>query len=180
MSDPLHASTETACLSHSTAYGGYGISDPVIPALFGDLSHDLILICDRHGLIREANLRSRQLLGEDIIGSPLLQLLSTMSHIKGNDFLQQITTLSPGATSDTWELLFDSADAAPLCVSIRAGALSPDYRVLIGGYEPPRLTTLYHEVLAINSELTNIIRQLSKEQARLRDQIERLISINRE
>lgn len=122
------------------------MSDSVIPTLFGDLSHDLILICDKDGLIREANVRSRQLLGEDIIGSTLLQLLSTMSHTKGNAFLRHIATLSPGATSDAWELFFDGSDTAPLCVSIRAGALSADYRVLIGGYEPPQLTSLYHEV----------------------------------
>lgn len=156
------------------------MSDSVIPALFGDLSHELILICDKHGLIREANSRSRQLLGEDIIGSTLLQLLSTMSHTKGNAFLRHIATLSPGTTSDAWELLFDASDTAPLCVNIRAGALSPDYRVLIGGYEPLQLTTLYHEVLAINSELTNLIRHLSREQARLSNQIEQLKSTYKE
>lgn len=156
------------------------MNDSVIPTLFGNLSHELILVCDRHGLIREANQRSRQLLGDDIIGSSLLQLLSTMSYTKGNAFLQHVATLPPGATSDVWELLFDRSDTAPLCVNMRAGALSPDYCVLIGGYEPPQLTTLYHEVLAINSELTNLIRQLSKEQARLGSQIERLMSIHKE
>jgi hypothetical protein len=41
--------------------------------------------------------------------------------------------------------------------------------------EPPQLTAIYHEVLSINSELTNLIRQLNKEQARLAAQIERLL-----
>jgi hypothetical protein len=44
----------------------------------------------------------------------------------------------------------------------------------VASRDSPQLTALYHEVLAMNNELTNLIRQISKEQARLITQLERL------
>jgi hypothetical protein len=147
-----------------------------IPNLIGQLSNDIMLICDQQCIVREANPVALQTLGNEIVGRPVLQLLATMSRTKGRAFFDHLRRLAPGECSEPWELLFHMSQAAPLLISVRGGATDDGQWLLVGSHESPQLTVLYHEVLAINSELTNLVRQLSKEQAQLTSRIETLMS----
>jgi hypothetical protein len=147
----------------------------IIPAPLGQLSNDIILICDRDAVVREANPYAVRTLGAAITGKPLLQILTTMSQAKGAAFIEHLRHLVPGACSDGWELRFDVAQATPLLITVRGAALERGGWLLVGGNDASRLTAFYHEVLAINNELTNLIRQLSKDQARLKGRIEELL-----
>lgn len=148
-----------------------------IPELLGTLSHDIILVCNDQGVVQEANQLARQLLGEAIVGRLLLDLMTAMSYHKGEAFLNYLYTLPPNTTGDAWELLFHVPRSIPLRVSARGGALAGGGWLIVGGCEPPQLVALYHEVLAINSELTNLIRQLCKEQATLTSQVTHLLHL---
>jgi hypothetical protein len=145
-----------------------------IPALLGTLTRDLIFACDAQSIVSEANPLATRLLGSYMVGQPLIQLLSTGSHTKGNMFLEHLSGLAEGGVSDTWELLFDTPSAEPLLLNLRAGRLEHGGWLFVASRDSPQLTALYHEVLAMNNELTNLIRQISKEQARLITQLERL------
>ncbi len=151
------------------------MTSPCIPPMLGVLSHDIILVCDASGMVQEANTLAQRMFGADLIGSMLEQLLSEHAAEKGAAFLQQLGELAPGAVGPAWELLFHVPNSTPLPISMRGGNMSPDAWMLVGACEPPQLTSIYHEVLAINSELTNLIRQLSKEHARLAEQVGRLL-----
>lgn len=145
-----------------------------IPALLGTLTQELILVSDLQSVVLEANPLAARLLGQHIVGQPLLQFLSTGSHNKGNMFLEHLSGLGEGEVSDTWELLFDTPAAEPLLLNVRAGRLEHGGWLIVASRDSPQLTMLYHEVLAMNNELTSLIRQISKEQARLITQLERL------
>jgi len=54
---------------------------------------------------------------------------------------------------------------------MRGGLTEQGEWLLVGTYESPQAQALYHEALAMNSELTNLIRQLNKEHARLSSQL---------
>jgi hypothetical protein len=58
---------------------------------------------------------------------------------------------------------------------MRGGRLPDGGWMIMGSGESPRLANLYHEVLAINTELTNLIRELTREQAVLTGTINRLL-----
>lgn len=148
---------------------------PVIPPILGRLSHDVMLVCDRESIIQEANPLALRLMGPEIVGKPLSDVMAEKSKAKGEAFLGYLQELQEGDLSEAWELFFQVAGSSPMPVSVRGGLLEQDVWLLVGGCEPPQLTTIYHEVLAINTELTNLIRQLSKEQARLTSQVNRLL-----
>jgi hypothetical protein len=143
--------------------------------MLGSLSHDLILVCDAEHRVREANPLSLTMLGPSIIGQPLQALLSDMTIAKNEAFLDHLDRIEIGSISDEWELLFHSSRPDPLLINLRAGLCDQGQWLLVGTCESPQLTALYHEVLAMNSELTNLIREMSKEQARLSDQLSHLL-----
>lgn len=145
-----------------------------IAAMIGLLSHDLIMVCDAQHVVRETNGVVGQVLGRQVVGLPFLALLPEMAQSKGQAFLEHLQQIPVGARSDTWELLFTMSQPVPLPISVRAGWCDQQTWVLVGTREPPHATALYHKVLAMNSELTNLIRQLSKEQARLNVELLRL------
>lgn len=146
-----------------------------IPAILGSLSHDLIFVCDTGFVVREANPLTLDLLGSDIIGQPLLYLLHESSCSKGQAFLDHIAAIASDTASDAWELLFNASGRTPLLLRIQARQSAEGQWFIVGTYDSPQLTGLYHEVLAMNSQLTNMIRELSKEQARLNSQIAHLL-----
>lgn len=144
--------------------------------LLGALTQDIILVCDRGHIVREANPLACDLLGGDLIGRPLLSLLSTMSQTKGEAFLEHTRQIAPGTASDTWELLFHVPPTEPLLANVRMGFSTRGYWLVVGTHESPQLSALYHEVLAMNTELTGMIRELSREQVRLSNQVSRLLA----
>lgn len=152
------------------------MSDSTVPAMLGRLSHDVILICNRQGVVREANPVALRLLGDHIVDHSLEELFSEITGSKGQAFLEHLWKLETGDISTTWELFFTIPNVhEPAPINIRGGIVDHETVLLVGACEPPQLTAIYHEVLAINSELTNLIRQLSKEQARLSARLERLL-----
>lgn len=146
-----------------------------IPGLIGILSNDLMLVCDGSYVVQEANTMALDLLGPDIIGQPLPHLLHDMSQTKGRSFFEHARGVAVGSTSESWELMFQPSHGNPMLINVRAGRCQQQQWLFVGTYESPQFTALYHEVLAMNSELTNLIRQLSKEQARLSNQLARLL-----
>lgn len=146
-----------------------------LPGLMGVLSRELFIICDQQYLVCEANKLALQMLGSHIVGRPFLSLLADMSRTKGQIFVEHLYRLDSGVISDSWELLFDVIDSPPVLFSTRGALYEPGKWLLVGTYESPQLTALYHKVLAMNSELTNLIRQLSKEQVRLNREVMRLL-----
>lgn len=147
----------------------------LIPDMLGRLSHEIILVCDEHGTIHEANPIALNMFGLSIIGRHLQELLFEKSVDKGNAFLSQLFELEMNSISNTWELYFNQPDSEPIACNIRGGKELAGYWIIIGACEPPELTAIYYEVLAMNSELTNLIRQLSKEQARLMTRLNELL-----
>jgi PAS domain-containing protein len=139
-----------------------------IPAILGSLSNDLILVCDEAYVVQEANALACHILGTHMIGQPLINLLHRTSQDKGQAFLEHTRSIAAGETGDTWELLFAAPDREPLLISMRAGRSEHGTWLLVGMCESPQFTALYHEVLSINSQLTNLVRHLSKEQSQSR------------
>lgn len=152
------------------------MSENQMSAILGLLSNDVILTCDPEGVVQHANVVAERRLGSELVGRPLLKLLSTMSRPKGIAFVEQLRTLTPGQTTEPWELLFHLARSTPLLICMRGAILDDGCWLLVGGLESPQLTTLYHEVLTINNELTNLVRRLSKEQAHLSRHLSRLLT----
>lgn len=146
-----------------------------IPPLLGRLSHDIILVYDEQHTILEANPLALRLLGSSVVGCSIMELMTDMSEEKALRFFDCTRTLALGEMSDTWELLFEIPGAEPMLINVRAGFWQPGRWLLVGMCESPQLTTLYHEVLAMNTELTNLIRELCREQARLSSQVSRLL-----
>jgi hypothetical protein len=149
---------------------------PSILAVVNRLSHELVLFCDDDMVVREANPVALTMLGPRLIGRPLLQLFSAMARPKGAAFLDELRGLEGEAVSATWELLLHRSRAAHALVELR-GSRSPEGGwVIIGASEPPHLTALYHEVLGLNAELSELIRNLTRQQASLSAQIAHLLS----
>lgn len=146
-----------------------------IPELLGSLSHDLILVYDEHSIIREANALALHILGEQCVGQALPTLFAEMAYDKGMAFLAQANALQVGQTSEAWELLLKTVHAGAKLIKMRAGRWQTHHWLLVGMCDSPQLTALYHEVLEMNSELTNLIRQLSQEQSRLSSEVSRLL-----
>lgn len=145
-----------------------------IPALLGHLSHELILVCDRQFVVSEANPLARQMLGQHIVGQPFRALLSEMTPAKNDAFLHHLQSVAAGSISESWEMLFQIPEREPVLLHMRGGLTEQGEWLLVGTYESPQAQALYHEVLAMNSELTNLIRQLNKEHARLSNQLSTL------
>jgi hypothetical protein len=143
------------------------------------LSGEVILICDDQMIVREANELARTTLSEHIVGRPLLRIVTAMARSKGKAFIDALGRLDDTAVTNTWELLLHVPRAAPLLVSLRGGRLPEGGWMIMGSSDSPRLTALYHEVLSINTELTNVIRQLTREQAALVSSINQLIESQR-
>ncbi len=154
--------------------------DTVIPPMLGSLCHDMILVCDKQSIIQEANPVAMHMLGQDIIGNQLFTLLSDNSIEKGKAFIKNSNRLDVGEISGTWELIFNTHALAHTPVKMRGGLFSQEKLLLVGSCEQQHLMGVYNEVLAINSELTNLIRQVSKEQARLTTRLTRLIEAQEE
>jgi PAS domain-containing protein len=146
-----------------------------IPALLGHLSHDLIFVCDRQFVVSEANPLAKQMLGTHIVGQPFREILSTMTPAKNEAFLHHLQSVSAGNISESWELLFHVAEGEPVLLHVRGGMTEQGEWLLVGTYESPQSQALYHEVLAMNSELTNLICQLNKEHARLSSKLSELV-----
>jgi hypothetical protein len=146
-----------------------------IPAILSALSNDLILVCDEHYIIQEVNPLATDMLGESLVGQSFLHILHDSSQSKGQGFLEHIARIGTNNTSDSWELLFNVPRDHPMLITMRAGTCDQHTWLFVGTCESPQLTALYHEVLAMNSQLTNLIRQLSKEQARLHGQLVQLL-----
>jgi hypothetical protein len=146
-----------------------------IPPLLGRLSHDIILVYDAQHTILEANPLALRLLGSSVVGRSIMDVMTDMSEEKAQMFLGCTHELALGEMSDIWELLFEMPNAEPMLINVRAGFWQPGRWLLVGMCESPQLTALYHEVLAMNTELTNMIRELCREQARLSSQVSRLL-----
>ncbi|MFP4438316.1 MAG: hypothetical protein ACLFVO_13805 [Chloroflexaceae bacterium] len=151
------------------------MNSPAIPELLGTLSYDIILVCDSQEIVQEANPLAQQLLGEQIIGHPLLELMTTMSRAKGRAFLNYLHDQPDLTQVETWELLFHVPQTVPMRVRARGGPLEQGGWLIVCGCEPPYMMALYHEVLAMNSELTNLVRELSKKQSVLTNQLTQLL-----
>jgi hypothetical protein len=145
-----------------------------IDPIFGRLSGELILVCDDDLTVRDANTLARSTLGERIVGRPLLKLITAMARAKGEAFLDALRSLGDADSTATWELLLHVPRAAPLLTGLRGARRPGGGWVIMGGGESPGLSRLYHEVLSLNAELTDLIRQLTREQAALAATVSRL------
>jgi hypothetical protein len=143
--------------------------------LLGRLSHELILVCDSDLVIREANELAIRTLRQPLLGQPLLQLIAPSARSKAVAFIAELQQLSADQLTISWELLLHVPQDNPLLIGMRGGALPAGGWLLMGGSEPGGITRLYQEVLALNSELTDLIRKLTREQAALSAQVQRLL-----
>jgi hypothetical protein len=143
--------------------------------LIGQLSNELILVCDGDLIVREANALALVTLSERIIGQPLLHLIAPVARGKGAAFIAELQRLSTEQLSVTWELLLRVPQDTPLLIGLRGGALPAGGWLIMGGGEPSGLSRLYKEVLALNTELTDLVRKLTREQAVLSEQVRRLL-----
>ncbi|RRR69484.1 MAG: hypothetical protein EI684_15545 [Candidatus Viridilinea halotolerans] len=143
--------------------------------LLGRLSNELILVCDHDLVVREANELAVQTLGEALLDHSLIELFSPTAQGKGTAFVAELQRLSPTQTTPTWELMLDVPHGNRLLIGLRGGKLPNQGWLIMGGGEPSGISNLYHEVLALNIELTTLIRKLSREQTVLNDRIQRLL-----
>jgi len=146
-----------------------------IPPMLGKLTHDVIILCSKDKIIQEANPFALRMIGPDIVGKSLESLFSDMSGSKVHSFIEHMSQFDMGEISETWELFFDTPEDEPRPINIRGGVMDTGEWLLVGTCEPPQLTTIYYEVLAINSELTNLVRRLSKDLAMLNSRLARLL-----
>jgi hypothetical protein len=102
--------------------------------------------------------------------------LTSESHEKGVTFLAELKQEIDQA-SEAWELIFQSTQAEPVLLQVRGGWLASGQWLFVGSNDLLNFSDVYYEVLAINSEMTNLIRQLSKDQARLNSQLETLFQV---
>lgn len=145
--------------------------------LFSQLSGEIILICDDQLLVREVNDLARTTLGDHIVGRPLLQLIAAMARSKGAAFIDELQRLDGTGVTATWELMLHvPRSAPPLFVGMRGGRLPDGGWMIMASSESPRLAHLYHEALSINIELTNLIRELTREQATLTRTLNHLLA----
>ncbi|MFV9506612.1 MAG: hypothetical protein AB4911_18840 [Oscillochloridaceae bacterium umkhey_bin13] len=144
--------------------------------LLGRLSHELIFMCDDGLIVREANGLALETLDRPLVGLPFAKLFATNARVKGEAFLGELRQLSPNEITVTWELMLHVPHQAPLLIGLRAGALEGGGWVIMGGGEPTGMHRLYHEVLALNTELTDLVRKLTREQAALSEQVRRLLA----
>lgn len=142
--------------------------------IVSSLSRDVIITCSPQCDIIEANAVARRMLGDMIVNQPFLSLLEESSRAKGKRFLEELAKTTEGEISHPWELIFHVPQGTPIAMSIRGGMVE-EGMVVVGTGEPPDLTTIYYEVLAMNSELTNLVRQISKEQARLSARLQNIL-----
>ncbi|PDW02002.1 hypothetical protein [Candidatus Viridilinea mediisalina] len=145
--------------------------------MLGRLSNELILVCDDDLVVREANGLAVQTLGTAIIDHSLFDLFSPAAQGKGTAFVAELQRLSADQITPTWELMLDVPHGNKLLIGIRGGKLPGRGWLIMGGGEPSGISNLYHEVLALNIELTTLIRKLSREQTVLNDRIQRLLDL---
>lgn len=145
-------------------------------SLLSRLSHELIFVCDDALIVREANELAITTLAQPIVGEAFAKLFASNARIKGEAFIAELRRLGPDELTVTWELLLHVPDQAPLLIAIRAGALQGGGWVLMGGSEPTGVYRLYQEVLALNTELSDLVRKLTREQAALSDHVRRLLA----
>jgi hypothetical protein len=143
-------------------------------ALLAELSYDLVLTCDAGTAVVAANSVALRTLGPRLLGKPLLKLTSTLSRPKTEAFLERIRMLGSGEISDSWELLFHVPRSVPLMARARAAALPEGGWLLLANFEALQPSPLYEEVLAINNDLTALVRAVNKKQAALARQLARL------
>lgn len=140
------------------------------------LSNELILVCDDQMLVREANPLALETLGAQIVGKALPQLAAHVARSKAEAFAAELRQLDTDGVSTSWELLLQVPQAPPLLAGLRGGRTHEGGWMIMGAGETPRLTALYYEVLALNTELTNMIRGLIREQADLNSTVSRLVA----
>lgn len=149
---------------------------PIIPPILGSLSSDIILVCDEGMTIREANTLALRTIGAQVIGQPLIAVFRNVSEDKARRFIAHLSTFREGEMCEAWELFLtplskESEGRERISLSLRGGKLAGGWWLFVGACEPVQLTMIYHEVLAINSELTNLVRQMTKDRTRLANQL---------
>jgi hypothetical protein len=127
----------------------------------------MILICDDQMTVREANELALATLSDNILGRPLLLLVANMARSKGATFIDELRCLDTKGVTPTWELMLHVPRDVPLLVGLRGARLPDGGWMIMGSGESSRLMGLYHEVLSLNTELTNLIRQLTRDKAAL-------------
>lgn len=145
--------------------------------LLGRLSNELIFVCDHDLIVREANGLAMRTLGEALLDHSLLELFSPAAQGKGTAFVAELQRLHDDQITPTWELMLDVPHGNTLLIGLRGGRLPKRGWLIMGGGEPSGISNLYHEVLALNIELTTLIRKLSREQTILNERIERLLDL---
>jgi hypothetical protein len=152
------------------------MNQPVIPPILGTLSSDIILACDEDMTICEANALALRTIGTEVIGQPLIAVFRNTSEQKARRFIEHLSTFQVGEMCEAWELFLtplstESEGRERMSLSLRGGKLAGGWWLFVGACEPVQLTMIYHEVLAINSELTNLVRQMTKDRSRLANQL---------
>lgn len=130
-------------------------------AYLGETAPVLALRLDAQQLVVTANAHARRILGGDVMGRPLRELVV--------DFTPLPDLHAPGATSEAGHLLsMKTVAGLPESFRFRFFAL-PDGMVALGSLDLPEQERLRTEVLELNRDLNNLTRQLHQANAELRE-----------
>jgi signal transduction histidine kinase len=130
-------------------------------AYLGETAPVLALRLDAQQRVVTANAHARRVLGGDVIGRPLSELVV--------DFTPLPDLCAPGATSEASHLLsLKTVGGLPESFHFRFFAL-PEGTMALGSLDFPEQERLRTEVLELNRDLNNLTRQLHQANAELRE-----------
>ena len=118
------------------------------------------------GVVLGSNGQLDALVGRDLVGAPLAEVLDESSQAK---WRQILSPGEQGPSDGTWELVFHTPDSLELrtFLAVRS-SLETDPRVWLVESRPDRKSErLYDEISALNSELVGTQRALARERSRL-------------
>lgn len=127
--------------------------------------HDLVLLCDRAGMISFANAAARRMVQAPLEAQPFGSLLSPESRQKGELFLRAATAACPDAPTTSWELPL--GDALNNTIAHFHGYCINEQLVVIGAVEPDAMGEMQRELLALTSELSEAQRDQRRQNRQL-------------
>ncbi len=107
-------------------------------------------------------------------GQPFAQLLSPTSATKSRHFLDAVRAATPAAPTEPWELSL--GDASRYAMASFCGYSQADQLIVIGQVEPPQVSQMQREMLALTSELS----EAQREQRRQNRQLQQALAEQRQ
>lgn len=131
---------------------------------------ELVLVCDLSGTIRFANSAAQRWSSTSLVGQPFARLLSDASAAKSQHFLDAVQTATSAEPTKLWELSMGDSDS--YTIANFRGYSHGDETIIIGEVEPPQVTEMQRELLALTSELSEAQRDQRRQNRQLQQALD--------